>query len=141
MEHAFYMVICIALLSWIGNSIRNRKNRKKDSIKDNARGFMKGLTTNPEDLADELAQDNPQLKRQQESKRQHERELRRDIFASQEAWDLYVDGFTQLNKSQQEYEISYIKKKIHSLPKYKNDKSARDFLDEHIRELELIYRA
>ena len=78
---------------------------------------------------------------QEAAKKKKETELRKDIFASEESWELYKNDFRKLNKAQQEYEIKYLTKKLHAKSEYKEKDDVRDKIDEAIRELELIYRA
>lgn len=57
-----------------------------------------------------------------------------------ESWEEYKRDFAKLNKSQQEYELDYFKKKLHK--RFRNaSEDIKDQVDEAIRELELIYRA
>lgn len=57
-----------------------------------------------------------------------------------ESWEEYKRDYAKLNKSQQEYELDYFKKKLHK--RFRNaSEDIKDQVDEAIRELELIYRA
>ncbi|MBR3176756.1 hypothetical protein IKF25_02155 [Candidatus Saccharibacteria bacterium] len=85
------------------------------------------------DYADKIVKD--------AARKSKEAEMRKDIFASEESWELYKSDFRKLNKSQQEYEIKYITKKLRAKHEYKEKEDVRDKIDEAIRELELIYRA
>jgi len=114
-------IIVAAIISSFKNSGKNKGNHGKSSNL---------LTGN---YADKIVQD--------AARKSKETELQKDIFASEESWEFYKDGFRKLNKSQQEYEIKYITKKLRAKREYKEKEDVRDKIDEAIRELELIYRA
>ena len=114
-------VIVAAIISLFKNGGKNKNNNDKSG------NLFTGNYT------DKIVQD--------QARKRKEAELRKDIFASEESWELYKNDFRKLNKSQQEYEIKYITKKLHAKREYKEKEDVRDKIDSAIRELELIYRA
>lgn len=123
MESILAIIIGWVVGALIISAMRNGKKKEKN----NSFNMFTG------NYADKIVQD--------AARKSKENELRKDIFASKESWELYKNDFRKLNKSQQEYEIEFIKKKLHAKREYKEKDDVRDKIDEAIRELELIYRA